>query len=345
MARRDAVLDLSVVIASFNTREMTRRCLDSILSQTRTLRYEIIVVDNASTDGSTEMIRDLFPSVRLIRNTENRGFAAAQNAGLARARGRYLLVLNSDVLFVGNTARRLVDHFERSAAAVGVVGPKVRNVDGTLAPSARRAMASRPMIVASIVNRHFNFKRWLPEEQMRRHAGALLSRWHDNYASHDAIRQVDFVDGMCALFKRQVLEQVGLFDEQYFFDAEIVDLSQRIRARGWRIELYPAAQVIHVGRSSRRIVSSIVLETHRSELIYYSMHAPELVPFVRRVTVAVVFLKGLLMRARMMLTRDRQAGRAALDVCRRILDLCRRFDPASAAGGARVPRLPAHPPA
>src|SRR5205807_877823 len=137
--------------------------------------------------------------------------------------------------------------------------------DGTDAPTARRATTSKLMIALSIINRHFYFKRFLPEPWMRKYLGFLLRRWHDNYASQDLPRNVDFVDGMCVLVKREVLQQVGLFDELYFFDMEIMDLSNRIRKHGWNIEFFPGARVIHLAHATRKKNPRLLIETHRSE--------------------------------------------------------------------------------
>lgn len=333
-------MDLSIVIASYNTCDVTRRCLRTIIQQTTGLEYEIIVVDNASTDGSIAMIETEFPSAKLIRNRENRGFAAAQNAGLRRAHGRDLLILNSDVLLVGNAAKLMLEHLREGPDTLGVIGPQILHPDGTVAPSARRALLSRPMIGLSVLNRHFNFRRLLPEPLMRRSLGFLLARWHDNYASHDTVTQVDYVDGMCVLVKREVLEQVGLFDEQFFFDAEIIDLSNRIRTRGWTIEFFPGAQVIHLGHSSRRKLSRIIVDTHRSELIYYAKYAPANVPFVNSVVLVVVALKALCVKTGLLFTQPDESRREALQLYEEIMKIGRQFDPTSVWGNERIPALP-----
>jgi GT2 family glycosyltransferase len=328
-------LDLSIVIASYKTRELTGRCLRSIVDQTSGLQYEIIVVDNASDDGSAEMIEREFPDVRLVRNDRNAGFAAAQNIGLTRAGGRFLLVLNSDVLFVGNAAKVLVDFLRSAPEGVGVVGPQVLNADGSVAPSARRAFVSRRMVGLGIVNRHFRFKRLVPERFVRRSLGFVLSRWHDNYAAHDTIREVDFVDGICALFRREALERVGLFDEQFFFDHEINDLSYRIRAAGWRIVFFPGVQVIHLAHSSRKKIAAIVVETHRSELIIHAKYNPDLVPYIKRTVRRVVTLRKWVAAAMFL---SRRSGELE-PIYARILDLADSFDAAAVFSNERIPRL------
>jgi len=318
-------MELSIVIVSFNTCDVTRRCLEAIMAQARGLEYEIIVVDNASSDDTVAMIRNEFPSVKIICNTGNKGFAAGQNTGLKQAQGEYLMILNSDVILLNNAASILVERLCSGPSDVGVVGPRIQNPDGSLAPSARRAILSKPVILLGQINRHFRFKRFLPEKWLRRYFGFILGRWHDNYARHEQTGTVDFVDGMCLLVKRAVLEQVGLFDEQFFFDWEITDLSNRIRAGGWKIEFYPEAQVIHLGHSSRRQMSRIIVESHRSELIYYAKHAPDLVPFVRRVALCVVSLKRLGLKAALFFGKS-ESRQQALNICDEIISVIRHFN-------------------
>jgi GT2 family glycosyltransferase len=332
-------VDLSIVIASYNTCNLTCRCLRSICRQTRELEYEVIVVDNCSRDDTVSTIEREFPRVRLFRNDENRGFAAAQNRGICEARGRYVLILNSDVLLVGNAAKVLVDRLEYGPRELGVAGPQILNPDGTIAPSARRALHSLLVIGLGIVNRHFNLKRILPETLMRRRLGFLLERWHDNYAPHRAPRQVEYVDGMCVMVKREVLEQTGLFDEQFFFDWEIVDLSNRIRASGWKIEFWPEAQVVHRAHSSRRKVSSIIVETHRSELIYYAKYAPGKVWPIRQMVILVVLLRLLLLLMNLRVSRVECGRSDEIDLCREILRVCRHFDVSSVWTNERIPAL------
>jgi len=342
MHNGESSLDLSIVIVSYNTRDVTRHCLQTVLAHTQGLAYEVIVVDNGSTDGSVEMIRSEFPLVNLICNYENRGFAAAQNVGLRAANGACLMILNSDVLFVGNTAKQLMEHLLRGSPTLAMVGPQVLNPNGTIAPSARRATLSKPMIALSLINRHFYFKRFLPESHMRKYL-RFLARWHDNYAPHDVVRQVEFVDGMCAMVKREVLEKVGLFDEQFFFDAEIIDLANRIRARGWTIEFFPGAKAIHLGHASRKKLSCIVVETHRSELVYYAKHAPDVVPFVRKVARLVVSLRIFLVKIGLAFAPADISRRASLDLYQQILDLCSNFSADSVRLNERTPVLPPIP--
>lgn len=338
-------MDLSIVIASFNSKEITRGCLASVYDNTRGLEFEVIVVDNGSTDGSPQMIASEFPEVRLIRHEKNRGFAQAQNAGMLVARGNALLVLNSDVLFDGNPAKVLFDFLMNGSDDVGAVGPQVSNPDGAVAPSARRARRSYRMLVLSELNRHFHFKSLVPEDFIKRFMGRWFARLHDNFDRHLDQRDADFVDGMCAMFRRGALEQVGLFDEQFFFDSEIIDLSNRLRASGFRIVFLPTARVIHLGGYSRRHTPQTMVWTTESHLRLYSKYEPNLLEAFRRASIRI-------MRWRLAWIRSTAASRGAeeqaelVDLYHEMLQKSRGFVAESARLDERIPRLaesPCHP--
>jgi GT2 family glycosyltransferase len=264
--------------------------------------------------------------------------------GILASRGEYILVLNSDMIFIGNTGKALTDFLAGAPGDVAVIGPLILNLDGTLAPSARRTRLSGPLHILSIINRHFPFRPYLPEAQMRRHLGRLLGRMHDNYADHEQVRETGYIDGMCALMRRAALAEVGLFDEQYFFDSEIIDLAIRLRAAGWRLMFYPGAQAVHLGHASRKKVSHIIVETHRSELIQASKHRPGDLALIRVTGWLVVGLRLALTQATMLVpgpNRARRAEEAA--VYREILALYRTFSAEQARSGERIPRLDATP--
>ena len=325
------MIDVSFVVVSFNTRYLTAQCVRALIEHTTGISSEIIVVDNASHDGSADYIAEHFPEVILVRNERNVGFGAGQNIGMQRSRGRHVAAVNSDCVFTGDVFKTLVEFLDANQD-VGAIGPRILNPDGSVAPSARRAVLSRNLVLLGIVNRHFRFKRFLPERAMRRFAGVVLGRWHDNYAPHDALIDADLVDGMCVVFRRTALERVGLFDEQFFFDLEINDLSNRIRAAGWRIVFNPAVSVTHLAHSSRKHVSRIVVETHRSELVYFSKYAPHYVPAIRR-TVRVV------VGTRLALARLLGVRGESIEIYREILALNATFDATGVRANERIPSL------
>jgi N-acetylglucosaminyl-diphospho-decaprenol L-rhamnosyltransferase len=328
--------EVSIVIVSFNTWQITCQCLKSIVEETEGTSYEIIVVDNASSDNSAEKIRNNFPQVIIIENTCNLGFAAGQNLGILKARGKYVLILNSDVVILDGAITRLASMLKNGPSKLAVVGPRIEQIDGTLAPSARRARLGSFMQILGVLNRHFNFKRFLPEQVMRRVAGRILGRLHDNYRAHEMREKVDYVDGMCVLVRRSVLKEVGLFDEQFFFDYEIIDLSNRIRAKGWAIEFIPDIRVIHIGKATRKTLSHILIETIRSELIYCAKYCPENVEMIRRLNMVISVIKISYFRmVSVICKRD-----IDIEIYRQILVLCKEFEPKDALREDRIPRIP-----
>ena len=329
--------ELSIVIVSYNTQDVLRRCLAAVFEFTKGLGFEVIVVDNASIDGSVEMIRAEFPSVRLIQNNTNMGFAAGQNRGIEAATGACILILNSDVILLENTAATLLEYLNEAGSEVGVIGPRVINADGSLAPSARRLRLSNLMLTLSVANRHFHFSQCIPQRLLRTSRLPLLSRVHDNFWPHDEVRVVEAVDGMCCLIRRAVLEDVGLFDEQFFFDFEILDLSHRIRSCGRRIVYCPWTAVMHLGHSSRTKVRRILIETTRSELYYYAKHYSRQFAFLKRLTVAVIAARLAAHRIAMAIhpNPDRAGTSGILREC---LTVARTFRP-STVRRERIPVL------
>jgi GT2 family glycosyltransferase len=245
--------DVSVVVVSYNTRAMLDDCLRSVAAS-REVVLEVFVVDNASRDGSAEHVAAAFPDVRLIRNPDNRGFAAANNLALRRARGRHLLLLNPDTLVEPLTIATL-SRFLDARPAVGITGPKVLNRDGSLQscgywyPSLREEiLLSRN--VRKLARFVFGEPRQLPEP--------------------DRSRDVEWVDGCCLMIRREVLHGVGLLDEQYFLYAEELDWCRSARKAGWEIRTCPEARMVHLqGQSSQQVKAAALALLVETKLRYY----------------------------------------------------------------------------
>lgn len=333
-------MDLSITIASYNSCDVTLRALQSIFEETKWLEFEVIVVDNASEDGSADMIEHLFPSVRLIRSNKNLGFAAAHNHALSLAQGRFFLVLNSDVLFLENAAKKMVDRLQNGPKQFGGIGPQIFNPNMSLAPSSRRRIFySKALVGLSAFNQYFPFGNLLPIEFMRRHLRWLFGRIHDNLDPPTSLQEVEWLDGMCVMFKRESLEQVGLFDEQFFFDYEIGDLLIRLRAKGWKIVFDPEIRVVHLGGYSRKKLSRLILESHTSQLIYYAKHRPEYVSFLRRVFLCVIWLKLQLMKLGISSFGSRDNLHARMQILEETRQVFIDFEPASVRENSRIPWL------
>jgi GT2 family glycosyltransferase len=253
-------VDVSVIIVSWNTREMTCDCIRSVCDQTKGLNYEVVVVDNASSDGSAQAVRDQFPDSMLIENTVNKGFAAANNQGIRIAKGRYVLLLNSDTIVLDDAIGKTAEYAD-SADDVAIVGCRILNPDRTLQPSCFMFPSMLNMALsATYLYKVFPRNRFFAREHMG---------WWDR----NDIREVEVVTGCFMLIRREVIETTGLLDESYFMYGEETDLCFRVRKAGYRNVFIPHAQIVHYGgASSRKMKSAMILQTRASILQFLRQH-------------------------------------------------------------------------
>jgi GT2 family glycosyltransferase len=232
-------IDITVCIASWNCRELMRNCLRSLLEQPQGVSLEVVVVDNASTDGVDDMIAAEFPEVTLVRNATNAGFSRANNQAARRARGRYLFFLNNDTVIPPGTLAKLVD-FADAHPEVGMVGPRLRDGHGQLQISYRRNPS-----VCALLHRTALF-RWT----------GLLRRAYRHYRRQtfdpQSTRRVPVLMGAAVLIPRAVFDQVDGWDEAYEFGGEDVDLSLRVN-RSHPVVYLPSVEITHFGRVSSRL--------------------------------------------------------------------------------------------
>jgi GT2 family glycosyltransferase len=259
--------DLSIIIVNFNTKNLLRNCLVSIYKTTKNVTFEIIVVENASTDGSAEMVKREFHEVKLIKNRENRGFAAANNQGIKRAQGKLILLLNSDTTIKDNAIGKSVN-FLRNKSNIGALGCKLLNTDGSPQPSAKINFSS----LWAVFLTKMGILNLLPQSFRQKYNGKT---------SYENTREVAILKGAFLLLRKKALCQVGLLDEQFFMYAEEVDLCFRLKAAGWKICFFPDAQIIHHGSGSiksfdqklkmqgQRIISSLYFTKKHHSTIYY----------------------------------------------------------------------------
>lgn len=246
---------ISVIVVSFNTRERLLACLDALESRVP-LPHEVIVVDNASADGSAAAVRARFPGAIVLENTENAGFSRANNQGLRRARGAYALILNSDAEVAAGCVESLAAVLD-ARPEVGIVGPRTRFPDG------RIQVSFGPMLTPRAEWR----QRRLVRGVGRGEPGALREAEAMAATEHEPA----WVSGSCLLARRQAIDAVGLFDEGFFLYEEDVDLCVRVASAGWRIVFTPAADVVHHLGSSMAS-GAVGLEYHRSHLRFYAKH-------------------------------------------------------------------------
>ena len=272
--------ELSAVVVNYNSGPFLERCLGSLM-RAEGAPAEIIVVDNASTDGS-EGRAGQHPPVRMIRNEENRGFAAAANQGVGLSTHPYVLLLNPDARMTGGSLEALVKMAEERPRA-GAIGPLVRNADGSLQPSARKVPSIGEALGHAFVGPFVPNNRWS--------RAYTMADW-----DRRSEREVEWVSGSAMLIRREAFDQVGGFDEGYFMYVEDVDLCTRLRAAGWTVLFAPEAEVEHEsGVSSRARFRRLAFEHSRSIYRYFSQHrahgpAVLLKPFVR----VALWLRALL---------------------------------------------------
>jgi N-acetylglucosaminyl-diphospho-decaprenol L-rhamnosyltransferase len=262
-------IDLSVIIVSWNVRELLRECLRSIEQREAKIAMEIIVVDAASSDGTVEMIEAEFPEVVLLPQTENVGFPRGNNIGLSHAQGNHLFLLNPDTEIIGDSLSTMLDYLN-DHPEVGALGPQLLNSDGTVQSSRRRF----PTLATG-----FFESTWL--EGL---ATGLLRRYYALDLPDEAIAEVDWVVGAAIMVPRKVYNQIGGMDEAYYMYSEELDWCRRIKAAGWRVVYFPHAKIIHhYGKSSEQAVTSRHINFQRAKLRYFRKHHGRLAATLLRV--------------------------------------------------------------
>ncbi|MCL6431731.1 MAG: glycosyltransferase family 2 protein, partial [Anaerolineae bacterium] len=254
--------DLSVVVVNWNAAPLLRSCLESVRDESASVCLEVLVVDNASSDGSVGLIEALFPEVRLIANPENLGFAAANNQAVRQASGRYILLLNPDTRLQPGALRTMVDYMD-GHRAVGVLACQLLNADGSVQIS-----CSRFPTLGTVAMDCLGLSRLFPGTRL--FAGLKMTYW-----DHSDERDVDQPSGACLLIRREVWDEIGSLDERFFMYFEEVDFCYRAKKAGWGIRFTPAAQVIHYGgESTRQNLDVRIVGLRKSLLRFFRKHYP-----------------------------------------------------------------------
>src|SRR5262249_21858662 len=226
--------DLSVVVVNYNTAHLLDQMFTALEASRGTLKLEVVVVDNASRDGSVDILRTRYPDVELIKNQTNVGFGRANNQALPSIRGRYVLLLNTDAFIAPDTLQKTVE-FMDAHPRCGVLGVKLVGRDGALQPSCRYFPTPWNLFLASTgLARFFHGTRLVDDMS-----------W-----DHASVRECDWVPGCYYLVRREVIDRVGLFDPRYFLYYEEVDHCRATRQAGWSVVYYPFTQVVHIGGES-----------------------------------------------------------------------------------------------
>jgi len=230
-------VDVSIVIVSFNTSSLTRQCLESIQQHAKGIRYEVFVIDNASTDGSADMVAEAFPRVNLIRMHENKGFAGGNIPGMRKASGRYILLLNSDAFLAQDVLQDTLSHMDHHLG-IGVLGCKLTNPDGSMQPSAR--------MLPGLLNKTLHITGLAARFPKSKFFGRVDYTWWD----HAEPKSVGWVVGAFFLIRAEIMADIGFLDERYFLYFEEIDYCLSARRAGWDVVFYPHARIVHLGGQS-----------------------------------------------------------------------------------------------
>lgn len=253
-------MDISIIIVSFNTKEILRNCLQSIVgAEYSRPQTEIIVVDNASSDGSIELVRKEFPEVKLILNQTNLGFAKANNIGIKQALGKYLLLLNSDTVIFPDTLPKMFEFMENNSR-IGVSTCKVELGNGKLDPACHRGFPT-PWVSFCYFTK---LEKLFPKIK-------FFSGYHEYYKDFTKPHEIDSPSGAFYFIRKKTIDEVGLLDEDYYMYGEDLDWSYRIKQRGWKIYYNPETKIIHYKKQSGRESSNNKLKKATNRYFYDTM--------------------------------------------------------------------------
>jgi GT2 family glycosyltransferase len=269
-------MDLSIIIVNFETFEMTKQTINSVLNQKHPFNYDVYVVDNASQDGSFKELKKTFikesedGKIIFIQNSENGGFAQANNLALKQTNSDYLLLLNSDTVVVGGCLEKSMEYIQNHPDT-GVLGCKVMLPDGTLDKACRRSF---PEFSVSFY-RMTGLSKLFPKSER-------FGRYNLTYLDENETYEVDCVMGAFMLLKSSTVDEVGLLDEKFFMYGEDIDWCYRIKNAGWKIIYYSEAEIIHYKGSSnsKKQNKRMIHEFYRAMYLFYNKHYKEDYPWV-----------------------------------------------------------------
>jgi len=273
--------DLSIIIVSYNTEVLLKQCLDSLFKSLKgeAIESEIIVVDNASSDKTVEMLKESFPAIKIINNQINLGFAKANNQGISIAEGKFILLLNSDTLIVGKAITKMIAFIQHNSS-IGIIGPKLYlDQEKTYHPSIKKFTTPYNILIS-----------FLP-------LGSLIRRFYNKLLlRQNRIREVDWLYGAALLIRRSLFERIGLLDENFFMYSEDEDLCYRANLNGYKIFYFPKAEIIHLkGKSSKREIKKLLEVFWESKLYYLAKYYPSaMVKKSLRMLVVILRMKSFL---------------------------------------------------
>jgi len=321
-------MKLSIIILCWNDLQVISDCLRSILEETRSIEFEVIVSDNGSFDGSPEHIRKTFPQVCVIENGANLRFARGNNVGIEKSRGEYVLILNPDTIIHPGALDKFVEFADRHPEA-GAFGCRVLNADGSYQGPARpfptllgdwiAALCLRPLAYLSDFFISDKYMRW----------------------KGDTERPIDWQSGCCVMFRAQLLKRLGGFDEQFFYYYEDTDLCKRVWLAGYSIFYTPEATITHLGgQSTRRFPLAFELDKYVTRYrYYYKYYGPRGARGCRRVSLASLRIRQLGYGA-LQLINPTASRKEYLALNRAAIEWNKRIDPVRLVERGEEPETP-----
>lgn len=302
-------VDISIVIVSYNTKKLLLQCLNSIYRNSTKFNFEVIVIDNNSSDGSQDSVRREFPQVTLIENKANVGFAKANNQGIAISKGRYFLLLNPDTEVLPHSIDLIVEFMDKDSRAA-VVGPKLLNTNRTIQESHHRFPSSNQEFMENTFLDNLLYP-FIKRRESK-------SSWVYNGAF-----EVDWVTGACLAIRREVVDEIGVFDGNFFLYYEEVDFCYRAKQRGWKVFFLPESEVIHYrGQSTKKNLSASLSEAYKSKYYFLKKCYPaEEVASIRKITMLGCRNRLWLWRMAYVLGFRKNEAKERIKACNNILKI------------------------
>jgi len=251
----ESKVDLSVIIVNWNTKNLLLNCLDSVFKTIKEISFEIWVVDNGSTDGSVEAVKSKFPSVKIIKNKKNLGFAKANNQALKQISGRYAVLLNTDTILTDGALEKIF-FFMEDNPEVGICGGQLLNEDG----SKQRCFGNVPTLITDLLSKSL-LEILFPK------------RYFSKRQKYEIPTEVESITGACMVVRKKAIDEIGLLDEKFFLYYEETDWCYRMRQKGWKVFYHPQAYIYHLrGKSSEKTQNKAIIEFWKSRYNFFKKH-------------------------------------------------------------------------
>ena len=275
---------LSIIIVNYNVKFFLEQCINSIKTGSKGLKIEIIIVDNNSTDGSVNMIKNEFPKCIVIENKKNVGFSKANNQGIRKSKGKYVLLLNPDTIIEEDTLSKCISFMEKNSEA-GSLGVKMIDGNGKFLPESKRSFPS-PMVAFYKI---FGLSTIFPKSKK-------FGTYHLKFLDEEEIHEVDVLSGAFLFIRKEVLNKIGLLDEDFFMYGEDIDISYRIQKSGFKNYYFPKTKIIHYkGESTKKSSINYVFIFYKAMIIFANKHFHKKNAFIFSILINIaIYFRALL---------------------------------------------------